>query len=214
MKFVHVFQDSWGVGGGRDIFVLKDNFRSESESVDTYSCRLFWLRSSQKWKDKTVVFFLFQFQSLTFQFVRNIWGTTGLVIVKKRAELYPTSFFRSFEKWKFLQKARQGSRTRIAGPLSIGGWWMRCRHRRITFEDICPILTGPSCELLLPRYLNKPESHQQSRCHFKAFVWKFFTEWKCCQLDSYQTKRTLSSVHVVVHQPPPPPPKTSWGCWR
>ena len=94
---------------------------------------------------------------------------------------------------------------------------MRCRHRRTTFEGIfdpCAILTGPSCELLLPRHLNRPESHQWSRCHFKTFVWKFFTEWKCCQLDSYQTMRTLSSVHLVVHQPPPSPPKTSWGCWR
>ena len=94
---------------------------------------------------------------------------------------------------------------------------MRCLHCRITFEGIfdpCAILTGPSCELLLPRHLNRPESHQWIRCHFKAFGWKFFTEWKCCQLDSYQTMRTLSSVHLVVHQPPPPPPKTSWGCWR
>ena len=27
-------------------------------------------------------------------------------------------------------------------------------------------------ELLLPHHLNRPESHQWSPCHFKAFVWK------------------------------------------
>ena len=32
---------------------------------------------------------------------------------------------------------------------------------------------GPSCELLMSHHLNRPESHQRSRCDFKPVVWKF-----------------------------------------
>ena len=143
---------------------MKGNFRSESESVETYSCRLFWLRSSQKCKDKTVVFFSSSSSHRYFNLSEIFGGQPDWSLSRKEQSYIPLLSSGHLKSGNFCRRPDKEVEQEYLDhfPLEVDEG-MSCRHRRITFEGIfdpCPILSGPSCELLLPCYLNRPESQQ------------------------------------------------------
>ena len=58
---------------------------------------------------------------------------------------------------------------------------------------------GPSCELLLSQHLNRPESHQRSHYHFKAFVWKFsFFAKAGKRICSFNSPQIIANVNYLI----------------